>query len=166
MTFFRDIYCQLYEKFLTKNPENKHLSSSRHLHRAVYAYWRACFPHRKLVEDENIILEEVFWKMFFATRGTKQVEEFWLIYFMMTTNMKVFVFEDNEEELKKLHEETTEGQFELGLFSKSFDNQLESDERDTLQQKIEWWLVVVERGGPIPNDINDYSFAELYKLYR
>ena len=27
-------------------------------------------------------------------------------------------------------------------------------------------MVVVSRGDPIPNDVSDFSFAELFKLYR
>ena len=49
---------------------------------------------------------------------------------------------------------------------KLFSNQLQCDKMDTLQQRIEWWLVVVDRGGPIPYDVYDYSFAELFNSHR
>ena len=35
--------------------------------------------------------------MFFATRDIEEVEEICLKYFMMTTDMKDSIFEDNEE---------------------------------------------------------------------
>ena len=50
----------------------------------------------KLVRDENNILEKVFWKMFFATRDIKEIEEeFWLTNFMITTNMKGYFLKEN-----------------------------------------------------------------------
>ena len=83
----------------------------------------------------------------------------------MTTNLKDYFLEDNEE-LGKVFRDTMGGQFEHDLYNKSFSNQLESDETDNLQQRIEWWMVVVDRGGPTPNNVNDYSFAKLFNLYR
>ena len=83
----------------------------------------------------------------------------------MTTNVKDYIIQDNEEFRNKISD-TMEGQFEQNLNYKSFSNQLESDEIDTLQQKIEWWMTLVDRGGPIPNDVYDYSFAELINFYR
>ena len=59
-----------------------------------------------------------------------------------------------------------EGHFEHALYNKSFSNQLESDEVDTLQRRDKWWMMAVDRGGPIPNDVYDYSFDELFGLYR
>ena len=59
-----------------------------------------------------------------------------------------------------------EGQFEHDLYKTSFSNQLESDEIDTLQQRIDWWMLVFDKGGPIPNDVYDFSFGELFALYR
>ena len=66
MSFLNDTYCQICEKFKTKEQWNKHLCSSRHLHREVNAYWRACFPQRKLTRLENIILLNAFWKKDFG----------------------------------------------------------------------------------------------------
>ena len=59
-----------------------------------------------------------------------------------------------------------ESQFEHDLLNISFSNQLESDKIDILQQRFEWWMLVVERGGPIPNNNYEYSFNELFGLYR
>ena len=51
--------------------------------------------------------------------------------------MENYILEDNEE-LEKVFRDTMEGHFEDDFHSKSSSNQLESDERDSLQQRIEW----------------------------
>ena len=107
-----------------------------------------------------------FWKVNFATRDNQEVEGFWLKHFMMTTNMNDYFEEDNEKEVGKVFGDTMEGQFEHYLYNKSFSNQLAPVETYTLQQIIKWWMVVVDKGGPIPNDISDYIFGELFGLYR
>ena len=81
--------------------------------------------------------------MFFATRDNKEVEVFWLPYFMMTSDMKDCFLEDNEQEVKKVFRETIDGTFEHDLYIKPFNNQLEPDEMDTLQQRNDWWMMVV-----------------------
>ena len=158
MTIFNDIFCQVCGRLITKEQWIKLFYSSRHLHREVYGYHAAYFPQRKPVKRENIILEKAFWKMFFATRVNKEVEDFWLLCFTLTTNMKDYILEDNEE-LRKPSRDTMEGQFEHDLYNKSFSNQLESDEIDTLQQGIGWWMLVADRSGPVPNDVFDYGFV-------
>ena len=78
MSFFNDTYCQICDRFITKEQWNKHLFSNRHLHRGVNGYWPAYFTQRKLTKDEGSLLEEAFWKKsFFATRDFKEVEEVW-----------------------------------------------------------------------------------------
>ena len=54
------------------------------------------------------------------------------------------------------------------MYKKSFSNQVQSDddETDTLQQRINGWMVVVDWLGVIPNDVYDYTFDELYMLNR
>ena len=42
--------------------------------------------------------------MFFAIRDIKEVEEFWLTYFMLTTNLKDYFLEENEGEARKISE--------------------------------------------------------------
>ena len=71
MAFFNDPYCQICERFITKEQWNKHLYSSRHLHREVNGFWPTYFPQRNLVKVKNNIIEKAFWKMFFATRDIK-----------------------------------------------------------------------------------------------
>ena len=166
MSFLDDTFCQLCERFITKGQWNKHIYSIRHLHKKAYGYTPAYFQNRKLIGDEGSKLEKAFWKMFFATRDIKEVEEFWWIYSMMTTNMKDYFSKETEEEVRKVFRDTVEGQFEHGLYNKSFSNQIESDETDTLQLRIEWWMTIVDRGGPIPDNVYDYNFGELFGLYR
>ena len=134
MSFLDDTYCQLCERFITKEQWNKHLYSSRHLHKKAYGFTPAFFPNRNLIGDEDSILEKTFWKMYFATRDIKEVEDFWWIHFMMTTNIKDYFLKENEEEVRKVFRHSTECQFEHGLFNKSFSNQLESDDELTLKQ--------------------------------
>ena len=105
--------------------------------------------------------------MFFATRDIKEVEEFWWTYFMMTTNMRDYFVKENEDEVRKVFRDTMEGQFEHDLYNKSFSNQFESgDENDTLQQRIEWCIAVVYRGGSTPDNAYEYNLGDLFSLYR
>ena len=136
------------------------------MHKKAYGYTPAYFPNRRLIGDEANILEKVFWKMFFATGDIKEVEDFWWTFFMMTTNMKDYFVKENEDEVRKVFRDTMAGQFEHALYIKSFSNQIESDENDTLEQRIEWWMTVVDRGGPIPDNVYEYNLGDLLSLYR
>ena len=63
MAPFNDIFCQICDRFYTKERWNKHLYSRRHLHREINGYWPAFFPQRKLTRDEGIKLEKAFWEV-------------------------------------------------------------------------------------------------------
>ena len=137
------------------------------MHKKAYGYTPAYFPQKKLTGDESINLEKAYWKMFFATRDIKEVDEFWYTYFMMTTNMKDCFLKENKDDVRKVFRDTMEGQFEHDLYNSSFSNQFESgDENDTLQQRIEWCMTVVDRGGPIPDNAYEYNLGDLFSLYR
>ena len=84
----------------------------------------------------------------------------------MTTNVKDYNVENNEDELRKYFRVTVEDQFEQNFYNKSFSNQLESDdvEVDFLQQRIKWWMAVIDRDGLIRNNVYDYSFDDLYVI--
>ena len=167
MSFLNDTYCQLCEKLITKEQWNKQLYSARLLHKKAYGYTPVYFPNRKLTGDESSFFEKAFWKVSFATSDIKEVEEFWSTYFMKTTNIKDYFLEYNKEDVRKVFGETMEGQFEPDLYKKFFSSQLDSnDEIDTLQQRIKWWMLIIDRGGPIPNNAYDYIFNELFGLYR
>ena len=60
MALFVDIFCQICDRFFTKQQWNEHLYSSRHLHKKVNGYWPAFFPQRKLTTDEGMKLEKAF----------------------------------------------------------------------------------------------------------
>ena len=99
MSFLDDTFCQICDRLYTKEQWDKHLYSSRHLHREVNGYWPAYFPQRKLTSDLSIKLEKAFWKMFFATRNIKEVEDF-----IMTTNMKDYFLKKMKKRLEKFLE--------------------------------------------------------------
>ena len=73
MALFKDVYCQICDRFYTKEQWNKHLYSSRHLHRTVNGYWPAYFPQRKPIREEGVKLEKAFWEMIFVS-STECVE--------------------------------------------------------------------------------------------
>ena len=56
---------------------------------------------------------------------------------MMTTNLKDYFLKENEDEVRKVFRDSMEVQYEHDLYDKSFSNQIESDENDTLQQRLE-----------------------------
>ena len=134
------------------------------MHREAHGYWLAYSPQRKITRDQGSILEKAFWKMILATRDIEEVDEFLITNFMVVTNLNYF-FEQSEGFRKEI-KVMIEGQFEHDLYNKIFNIQLESEERDTLQRIIEWWIMVVDCGGPVPNIVNGYSFNELFGLYR
>ena len=76
MALFNDIYCEICDRFITKEQWNKHFYSSRHLHRERIGYWPAFFPQRKLTRDENMKLEKAFWEMIFVTEDCIEVYVF------------------------------------------------------------------------------------------
>ena len=46
MALFNETYCQICDRFYTKEHWNKHLYSNRHLHREVNGYWPAFLPQK------------------------------------------------------------------------------------------------------------------------
>ena len=95
---------------------------------------------------KNLSLKRLSEKGYYS-RDIKEIEDFLLIYFMMTPYIKDYISEDNED-IRMVFIDTIEGQFEHDLYNKSSSNQLESDETDIVQQRIEWWMVVAGRGRP------------------
>ena len=55
--------------------------------------------------------------MFFATRNIKEVEEFWLIYFTMTTTLKDYIPDCDEFRIE--FRDIMEGQFEQNFQKKN-----------------------------------------------
>ena len=88
MALFNDIFCQICDRFYTKEQWNKHLYSSRHLHREVNGYWPSFFPQRKLTRDEGIKLEKAFWGVILTSIDNDlALFEFLKFYFRMCTNI-------------------------------------------------------------------------------
>ena len=96
MAFLKDTYCQLCERFLTKEQWNKHLYSSRPLHRVVNGYWPAHFPQRKITRDECSILDKSFWEMISGSEEILTVYGFSKTYIMLITNMKDYLAFDDD----------------------------------------------------------------------
>ena len=143
MSILDDTFCQLCERFITKQKWNDHLYSKRFLHREAHCFWPACFPEGELTRDENVMLKKAFWKICFATRRFKEVEEFWITYFMMVTTLNDYV--TDSQGFKKVFRVNMECQSEHDLYNKSFSNQLEPDKMDILQQRIKRWMRLLIR---------------------
>ena len=88
MAIFNDIFCQICDRFYTKERWNKHLYSSRHLHREVNGYWPSFFPQRKLFKDEGVKLEKAFWEVILSSNDNDlALFDFLKLYFRMCTNI-------------------------------------------------------------------------------
>ena len=134
------------------------------MHREVNGYWPTDFQQRKLFRDEGSILVKAFCKMIFATRHIEEVDEFLIKYYIMATNLNFSI--NDSEDFRKEFRVMIEGHFEHDLYRKLFNNQIEPEEEtDTLQQRIKWWMMVVNRGGLIPNNVYGYSFDYFFGSY-
>ena len=91
MAIFNDINCQICDRFITKERWNKHLYSSKHLHRENNGYWPAFLPQRKLTRHEAMILEKAFWEMIIVTEYCIEVYDFLKTYLRMCTNINNYV---------------------------------------------------------------------------
>ena len=128
MALFDDIFCQICDRFYTKERWNKHLYSSRHLHKEVNGYWPAFFPQRKLTRDEGIKLERAFWDMIYMSNDNDlAVFDFLKLYFRMCTNITDHVpirpwFDDPDEEEQwgYGYRDDMIAQFEQDLYNKNY----------------------------------------------
>ena len=170
MALFNDTYCQIWDRFITKERWKKHLYSSRHIHRKVNGYWPAFFPQRKLTRDEDMKLEKVFWEMIFVTVECVEVYDFLKTYFRMCTNIYDYVpvrplFDDPDEEEQwgcgcRDH---MMAQFKQDLYNKNFTpkDQGEVYEIDTLQKRIKFWINVISNArGSGPDNLYDYDYND------
>ena len=88
MSLFNDTYCQVCDRFYTKEPWTKHLHSGRHLHREFNGYWPTFFPQRKLTRDEGMKHERAFWEVILTSNDNDlALFDFLKIYFRMCTNI-------------------------------------------------------------------------------
>ena len=88
MALFNDTYCQICDRFYTKEQWNKHLCSCRHLHREGIGYWPVFFTQRKLTRVEGMKHEKTFWEVILTSNDNDlALFEFSKLYFRMCTNM-------------------------------------------------------------------------------
>ena len=102
--------------------------------------------------------------MIFATLDYKEVDEFLITYSLMVTDFNEYI--TDYEEFRGEFRGMMEGQFEHDLYNKSFSNQVKPYENDSLDKRMESWLLIVHKGGPIPENGNNYHIDEIFNLRR
>ena len=101
--------------------------------------------------------------MIFSTRNIKQVEEFWLKNFNMTTKMMVNI--PDCDEFKNEFRDFMEDQFERSFYNESFGGEDRFIDSVTLEDRIESLLTIIEcLGGPKPNNSFASGFDEMLGL--
>ena len=173
MAIFNDIFCQICDRFYTKEQWNKHLYSSRHLHREVNGYWPSFFPQRKLFKDEGVKLEKAFWEVILSSNDNDlALFDFLKLYFRMCTNITDHVpirywdyYDDgNEEEQWGYgYRDDMIAQFKQDLYNKHFtlQDQDKDDSIDTLDNRIKFWINIIEEyGGSMPDNVYDYDYND------
>ena len=164
--------------FITKERWNKHLYSSRQLHREVNGYWPAFFPQIKLTRDEGMKLEKAFWEMIFVSSTECVVYDFLNTYFRTCTNISNHVpirlwFDDPDEEEQWGcgYRDDMIAQFKQDSYNKNFtlQDQGKDDEIDTLENRIKVWikiLVMLEDQYPIIFMIMIITTKDWTKLFK
>ena len=168
MALFNDVYCQICDRFIFKERWNKHLYSSRHLHREVKGYWPAFFPQRELTRDEGMQPEKAFCEMIFVTNECIEVYDFLKLFFRKCTNTNNYVpirpwFDnpDEEEQVGFGFRDDMIAQFKQNFYKKNFtlQDQGEDDEVDTLENRVEFWINNISNAeGPVPDNLHDYHY--------
>ena len=169
MALFNDVFCQICDRFYTKERWNKHLYSSRHLHREVNGSWPAFFPQRKLTRDEGINLERAFWeRIYMSNDNDLALFDFLKLYFRMCTNIynhvpirPWFGDPDEEEQWGYGYRDDMIAQVEQDLYNKNFtfQDQGKDDPIDTLENRIKFWINNISNDeGPIPENLYDYDY--------
>ena len=171
MAIFKDIFCQICDRFYTKERWNNHLYSSRHLHREVNGYWPMFFPQRKLTRDEGIKLEKAFWEVILTSNDNDlALFDFLKLYFRMCTNINNYVpirlwddGLDEEEQWGYGYKDEMIAQFKQDLYNKHFtlQDQGKDDPIDTLDNRIKFWINVVENhDGYLADNLYDYDYND------
>ena len=171
MAIFHDIYCQICDRFITKGRWNKHLYSSRHLHREVKGYWPAFLPQRKLTKDEGMKFDKAFWEMIYnSNENDLALFDFLKLYFRMCTNISNYVpvrpwldDENEEEQWGYGYRDDMIAQFEQDLYNKNFilQDQGKDDVIDTLENRIKFWINIISNDqGPVPENFYDYDYND------
>ena len=171
MALFNDIFCQICDRFYTKERWNKHLYSSRHLHREINGYWPMFFPQRKLTRDEGMRLERAFWEMIYMSNDNDlALFDFLKLYFRMCTIITDHVpiclwFDDpdEEEQWEYGYKDDMIAQFEQDLYNKNYtlQDQGKDDPIDTLDNRIKFWINIISNDqGPVPDNLYDYDYND------
>ena len=173
MALFNDIFCQICDRFYTKERWNKHLYSSRHLHREVNGYWPAFFPQRKLTRDEGIKLEKAFWEVILTSNDNDlALFEFLKLNFRMCTNITdhvpirywVYYSDGNEEEQwGYVYKDDMIAQFKQDLYNKNFtlQDQGKDDPIDTLENRINFWVDIISNDeGSLPDNLYNFDYND------
>ena len=168
MSIFNDMFCQICDSFYKREQWNKHLYSSRHLHRQVDGYWPAFFPQRKLTRDEGNKLEKAFWEVILTSKDNDlALFEFLKLYFRMCTNITDHVpirywdyysDENEEEQWGYGYKDDMIIQFKQDLYNKNFtlQDQGKDDPIDTLENKIKFWIKFISNDqGSVPDNLYD-----------
>ena len=173
MALFIDVYCQIYDKFYTKEQWKKHLYSSRLLHREVNGYWPAFFPQKKLTRDEGVKLEKAFWEVILTSNDNDlPLFEFLKINFRLCTNITDHVrirywdyYEDGyeEEQWGYRYRDNMFAQFKQDLCNKNYtlQDQGKDDPSDTLENRIIFLInIITNDQGSVPNNLYDYDYND------
>ena len=171
MALFNDIFCQICDRFYTKEQWNNYLCSSRHLHREVYVYWPSFFPQRKLTRDESMRLEKAFWEVILTSNDNDlALFDFLKLYFRMCTNINSYVpvrlwFDDPDEEEQwgYGYRDDMIAQFKQDLYNKhlTLQDQGKDDPIDTLENRIKFRINVIENNdGSMPDNVYNYDYND------
>ena len=169
MALFNGIFCQICDRFYTKERWNKHLYSSRHLHREINGFWPMFFAQRKLTRDEGMRLERAFWEMIYMSNDKDlALFDFLKFYFRMCTNITDHVpirpwFDDPDEEEQwgYGYRDDMIAQFEQDLYNKNYtlQDQGKDDPIDTLENRIKFWInFITYDQGRVPDNLYDYDY--------
>ena len=170
MALLNEVFCQIFDRFITKEHWNKHLFSSRYLHIEVTGYWPAYFPQRKITRHEGMKLEKAFWEMIFVTEYCIEMYVFLKTYFRMCliTNNYVPVrlwLDDPDEEGQWGcgYRDDMVAQFKQDFYNKIYtlQNQGKDDEIDTLENRINFWINIISNAqGPVPANLYDHDYND------
>ena len=171
MAIFNDVFCQICDRFYTKERWNNHLYSSRHLHREVNGYWPMFFPHRKPTRDEGIKLEKTYWEVILTSNDNDlALFDFLKLYFRRCININNYVpirlwFDDPDEEEQwgYGYRDDMIAQFKQDLYNKHFtlEDQGKDDPIDTLENRIKFWINVIENNnGSMPVNVYNYDYND------
>ena len=131
------------------------------------------FPQRKLTRDEGIKLEKAFWEMILSSNDNDlALFDFLKLYFRMCTNITDHVpirywdyYDDgNEEEQWGYgYRDDMIAQFKQDLYNKHFtpQDQGKDDPIDTLDNRIKFWINIIEEyGGSMPDNVYDCDYND------